>query len=450
MTKQPGRAFTAVILAAGEGTRMRSRRPKVLHEVAGCSMLGHVLRTALAAGADAPVVVVGPDRDDVAQEARRLAPNTRVFVQAERRGTAHAVRAAEKGLTQEQDIVVLFADTPLIGADTIARLHAALDDDAAVAVLAFEARDPTGYGRVVLDEFGAPRFIREHKDASAAERANPLCNAGLMALAGRHARALLDAVRDNNAQAEFYLTDVVALARERGLRTACVRVAEEEVQGVNDRIQLADAEAAMQRRLRSEAMRNGVTLQDPASTFLSADAVLDSDVTIEPHVVIGPGVRIASGAVIHAFSHLAGVIVGQNASVGPFARLRPGTVLGASARIGNFVETKAAAIAEGAKVNHLTYIGDALIGAGANIGAGTITCNYDGYAKSRTEIGAGAFVGSNSSLVAPVRIGEGAYIASGSVITADVAPGDLALGRGRQVEKAGWATAFRARNAKPR
>jgi bifunctional UDP-N-acetylglucosamine pyrophosphorylase/glucosamine-1-phosphate N-acetyltransferase len=270
-----------------------------------------------------------------------------------------------------------------------------------------------------------------------------------MALAGAHVLSLLDAVGNSNAKGEYYLTDVVELARARGLGTRVVKAPESEVLGVNDRVQLAAAEAVMQARLRDAVMRAGVTLQDPSTTFLAADTIIAADVVIEPHVVIGPGVRIAAGSVIHAFSHLAGADVGENVSVGPFARLRPGTRLGASSRVGNFVETKAATVGDGAKVNHLTYIGDATIGAGANIGAGTITCNYDGFAKYRTDIGAGAFIGSNSSLVAPVTIGPGAYIASGSVITGSVTADDLAIGRARQTVKAGWAKAFRARHAKP-
>lgn len=438
--------FTAVVLAAGEGTRMRSQRPKVLHEVAGRSMLGHVLASVTATGAGSVAVVIGPDRGDVATEAERIAPGAATFVQMERRGTAHAVLAAREALGAGTDVLVLFGDTPLVRPETIGRLRDALSDGVAVAVLGFEAADPTGYGRLVLDNAGAFIAIREEKDATAAERALRLCNGGLMAIAGDHALALLGAVGNDNAKGEFYLTDVVSLARGRGLATAYVTAPEAEVLGVNDRAQLAVAEQVVQQRLRTAHMRNGVTLIDPASTFFSYDTEIAADVTIEPHVVIAPGVRIAAGTVIHAFSHLAGADVGANVSVGPYARLRPGTVLAASSRVGNFVETKAASIGEGAKVNHLTYIGDATIGARANIGAGTITCNYDGYSKSRTEIGAGAFIGSNSSLVAPVRIGEGAYVGSGSVITDAVEPDALAVARGRQAAKSGWAAAFRAKH----
>lgn len=439
--------FTAVVLAAGEGTRMRSRRAKVLHDVAGRSMLAHVVAAATAAGADSIAVVVGPGRDDVAKEAVKTAAGAASFVQTDRLGTAHAVLAARAALGAKQDVVVLFGDTPLVQPETIGRLRACLSGGTAVAVLGFEAADPIGYGRLIQDDEGALVSIREERDASDTERKVRLCNAGIMALAGEHALTLLDAVGNANAKGEFYLTDVVAIARERGLAAAYTTAPEQEVLGVNDRVQLAGAEQVIQQRLRNMHMRNGVTLQDPASTFFSWDTEIAADVTIEPHVVIAPGVRIGAGTIIHAFSHLAGAEVGADVSVGPYARLRPGTVLAAKSRVGNFVETKAASIGVGAKVNHLTYIGDATVGAGANIGAGTITCNYDGFSKFRTEIGAGAFVGSNSSLVAPVTIGAGAYVGSGSVITDAVAPDALAVARGRQTSKAGWAAAFRARNA---
>ena len=445
-----GKPFTAVVLAAGEGTRMRSQRPKVLHEIAGRSMLGHVLAAVSQAGATRVAVVIGPDRADVAAEVARVAPGAATFTQSERRGTAHAVLAARDALAEANDVIVLFGDTPLVTSDTIARLHAALDDGAAVAVLGFEAVDPTGYGRVLIEEGGAVAAIREERDATPRERDVRLCNAGLMAIAGAHALTLLDAIDDANAKHEFYLTDVVAIARRQGLPAALVRAAEAEVLGVNDRVQLSVAERIVQDRLRAAAMRDGVTLIDPSSTFLSFDTRIAPDVVIEPHVVIGPGVTIASGAVIHAFSHLEGADVGAGVAVGPFARLRPGTLLGAKARVGNFVEIKAATVGPGAKVNHLSYIGDASVGATANIGAGTITCNYDGFGKHRTEIGAGAFIGSNSSLVAPVRIGDGAFIGSGSVITKSVGADALAVARGRQVTKAGWAADFRKSQSKTR
>lgn len=423
---------------------MKSARPKVLHEMAGRSLLGHALAAVAEAGADAVVVVIGPDRPDVAAEVKKRAPHAAVAVQAERRGTAHAVLAARESLALgHDDVIVAFADTPLVRPATFVALRQALHDGAAVAALGFEARDPNGYGRFVTRD-GELEAIVEHKDADAATRALTLCNAGLMALDGRKALAILEAIGNANAQNEFYLTDAVAVARAQGLRTVALTAPEAEVQGVNDRAQLAGVEADFQRRKRLEMMAAGATLIAPETVFFSHDTVVGRDVLIEPNVVFGPGVSIADGAVIHAFSHLEGASVGPGATIGPYARLRPGADLAKGAKVGNFVEIKAAAIGEGAKVNHLTYIGDAEVGAGANIGAGTITCNYDGFFKSKTIIGEGAFIGSNSALVAPVTIGAGAYVGSGSVITRNVAPDALAVARGRQIEREGWAASFRA------
>ena len=427
----------AVILAAGKGTRMRSERPKVLHAVAGRSMLGHVLAAVAAAGASRIAVVAEPGRADVADEVAARAPGAEVFPQAERLGTAHAVLAARAALERgEDDVLVAFADTPLVTPETYARLRAPLREGAAVAVLAFEAADPTGYGRV-LTAGEQVVAIREEKDASEGERRVRLANAGLMALAGPHALALLERIGNANAAGEYYLTDAVALAAGQGLRVAVVRVDEAEAMGVNDRVQLSRAEAVLQDRLRREAMLTGATLIAPETVFLSADALIGRDVVIEPHVVIGPGTVIADGVVVHAFSHLEGARLAHGVSVGPYARLRPGADLGEGVRIGNFVEVKNAALGPGAKANHLSYVGDATVGAGANIGAGTITCNYDGVNKHRTVIGEGAFIGSNSALVAPVSVGDHAYVGSGSVITDDVPAGALAIGRGRQVVKEG-------------
>lgn len=437
------RRCLVVVLAAGEGTRMKSRKPKVLHALAGRSLLAHVLDAVSTAGADAVSVVVGPDREDVAAEARRVRADAAVHVQAERLGTAHAVLAARDEIAQGyDDVIVAFADTPLVTAETFARLRAELARGAAVAVLGFEAADPNGYGRLLVE--GEDLLaIREHKDATAEERQVGLCNAGLMALAGSEALALLDAIGQDNAQREYYLTDAVAVARARGLTAHVVVADEAEVQGINDRAQLAQAEATLQAQLRLRAMREGATLQAPETVFLSADTRLGRDVVVEPHVVFGPGVTVEDGVVIHAFSHLEGARVRAGASVGPYARLRPGADIGEGARVGNFVEVKNATLGAGAKANHLSYLGDATIGAKANIGAGTITCNYDGFRKHRTEIGAGAFVGSNSSLVAPVTIGDGAFVGSGSVVTMDVPVDALAVGRARQVTKEGWAQKFR-------
>lgn len=424
---------------------MRSALPKVLHAIAGRSLLAHVLGSVRAAGADAVAVVVGPGREDVAAQARRAAPEAEIFVQAERLGTAHAVLAARAALERGyDDILVVFADTPLVQPQTFAAMRAALAQGACVAALGFEAGDPTGYGRLVTIG-GALAAIREHKDASAIERAITLCNAGLMALDGRRALALLDSIGAANAQGEYYLTEAVAAARGQGGACVALIAPESEVMGVNDRVQLAAAEAVLQSRLREAAMRAGVTMAAPDTVFLSADTSFGRDVLVEPHVVFGPGVSVADGAVIHAFCHLEGARIGPGASVGPFARLRPGAGLGPQAKVGNFVEIKNASLGEGAKVSHLSYIGDAHVGAAANIGAGVITCNYDGFSKHHTEIGAGAFVGSNSSLVAPVAIGAGAYVGSGSVITKDVEPDALAVARGRQSNFARWAEGFRAK-----
>jgi bifunctional UDP-N-acetylglucosamine pyrophosphorylase/glucosamine-1-phosphate N-acetyltransferase len=442
------RKALAVVLAAGEGTRMKSDRPKVLHRVAGRAMLAHVLAAVADAGVESVAVVVGPGRDDVRAEALRLSPATRVYVQSERLGTAHAVLAAREAIAEGyDDLLVLFADTPLVTGATIRALRAALADGAGVAALGFVAADPFGYGRLLQDDAGRLLAIREEKDASEAERAIRLCNAGLMALDGRRGLGWLDRIGCENAKREFYLTDAIEIARAAG-RAAEIVVAEEtEVLGVNDRIQLAQAEAVAQHRLRRAAMAAGVTMIAPETVFLSADTRFGRDVLIEPHVVIGEGVTIGDGAVIHAFSHLEGASVGAGAAIGPFARLRPGARLAGKAKVGNFVEIKNANVGPGAKVNHLTYVGDADIGANANIGAGVITCNYDGFFKYRTEIGENAFVGSNSALVAPVKIGAGAYVGSGSVVTRDVAADALAVARGRQMERAGWAASFRAAQA---
>ncbi len=443
------RRCIAIVLAAGEGVRMRSATPKVLHQVAGRSMVAHVVGAVAAAGADAVALVVGPGREDVAAAARAVAPGAEIFVQTERLGTAHAVLAARAALERGyDDVLIAFADTPLIRPETFAGLRAAVAEGAAVAALGFLAADPMGYGRLLLGADGGLVAIREHKDATEAERETRLCNAGLMALDGARALELLDAVGNSNVQKEYYLTDVVAGARSRNLKATHREAPESEVLGVNDRVQLAAAEAGAQKRLREAAMRAGATLIAPDSVHFSADTRLGRDVVVEPHVVFGPGVEVADGVTIRAFSHLEGARVETGATVGPFARLRPGAKIEADAHIGNFVEIKASTVGAGAKVNHLAYIGDASVGAKSNIGAGVITCNYDGFGKYRTEIGEGAFVGTNSSLVAPVKIGAGAYIGSGSVITDDVEAEALALGRGRQVQKPGWATAFRASRRK--
>jgi bifunctional UDP-N-acetylglucosamine pyrophosphorylase/glucosamine-1-phosphate N-acetyltransferase len=437
-----------IVLAAGEGTRMRSNLPKVLHRVANIPMIARVLETARASGADKIAVVVGPGREDVAAEVRRTVKTAEIFVQQERRGTAHAVLAAEAAIARGENLLVIFGDTPLIRPETLRALREALDR-AAVVVLGFRAKNPKGYGRLLVEN-GSLKAIREDNDASDAERAVDLCNAGVMAIKGKHALSLLRAIGNRNNKQEFYLTDAVQLAAERNLGAAVIEAPEEEVMGINDKQQLSEAEAILQKRLRAAAMAAGVTLVAPETVFLSADTKFGRDVTVEPNVVFGPGVTIGDNATIRAFSHLEGASVGNGARVGPFARLRPGAKLSAEVHIGNFVEVKEATLAKGAKANHLAYIGDSSVGENANIGAGTITCNYDGVKKHRTEIGKDAFIGTNTSLVAPVKIGAGAYIGSGSVIVSDVPADALALGRGKQVVKKGWAKKQRAKQSKPK
>jgi bifunctional UDP-N-acetylglucosamine pyrophosphorylase / glucosamine-1-phosphate N-acetyltransferase len=447
-----GRTSLTIVLAAGEGTRMRSSLPKVLHSVAGQSLLAHVLRAAPKGEGASLAVVIGPGHEAVADEIGRVRPDAAIFIQRERLGTAHAVLAARQAIARgADDLVVAFGDTPLISATTFERLRASLKSGAALAVLGFRAADPTGYGRLKVD---GERLmaIREHADASAQERAITLCNAGVMAFDGARALEIIEKIAPANSKGEYYLPDAVAIVRELGLDASVIETDEDEVRGINTKAQLAQAEQVMQTRLRQAALDAGVTMVAPETVYLAADTTFGSDVTIEPFVVIGPGVTIADGAVVHSFSHIVEATIGKDASVGPYARLRPGTSLGEGARIGNFVETKAAILEAGVKVNHLTYIGDAHIGAGANIGAGTITCNYDGFNKHQTTIGAGAFIGSNSSLVAPVKIGSGAYVGSGSVITRDVPSDALAVERGQQTMREGWSRRFReikSRGKKP-
>ncbi len=428
---------TAVILAAGLGTRMKSALPKTLHPLAGRPMLRHLLASCEAVF-DRIVVVVGPGMDAVE---RAVAPHTAV-VQREPLGTAHAARQAIPHVGTGE-VAILYADNPLIRPETLLRLlDRRRQGDAGLALLATRPDDPGQYGRVI-GRGGYVERIVEWADASEAERAEILCNAGVLSAASPDMARWLAAVRADNVKREFYLTDVVELAVSEGQRVAAVEAPFDELRGVNSRVELAEAEAVVQRRLRLAAMESGVTMIDPASVFLCADTKLEADVTIGPNVVFGQGVAVGCGAEIRAFSHLEGCTVGAGAIVGPFARLRPGAVLESHAHVGNFVEIKAARLGAGAKANHLTYIGDAEIGAGANIGAGTITCNYDGYAKHRTTIGARAFIGSDTALVAPVSVGDGAIVAAGSVITEDVPADALAIARGRQVAKPGRAVAFR-------
>ncbi len=436
--------LAAIVLAAGQGTRMKSDLHKVLHPVAGRPMLLHLLASVGELCPTRTVVVAGARREQV--EAAVAPLGVGVAVQAKQLGTGHAVAQAEAALAGfEGDVLILYGDVPLVGAQTmrrmVERLHA--PDEPATVVLGFRPADPGAYGRVIADADGRIERMIEYKDADAAQRAETLCNSGLMAVRAADLFALLARVGNDNAAGEYYLPDIVMLAAADGRRSAVIETEPGEVAGVNSRAELAAVEADWQRRRRARAMAEGATLLAPETVWFSYDTTIGRDVIVEQNVVFGPGVSVADGAVIHAFSHLEGATVATGASVGPYARLRPGAVLAEGSRVGNFVEMKKATLGRGAKANHLTYLGDAEIGAGANIGAGTITCNYDGFLKYRTMIGEGAFVGSNSALVAPVAIGAGAIVAAGSVITGDVAPDALAVARGRQEARPGWAARFR-------
>ncbi len=438
----PQRPRAAIILAAGHGSRMKSDLAKPLHAVAGRSMLDWSLALADAVGAGRKVVVWGAHAPAIRDRAG--AAGAAAALQDPPRGTGDAVKQAAGALADfDGDAVVLYADTPLIEPATIDAVFGALSAGAAVSVLGFEPEEPGAYGRLIESADGDLDAIVEAKDASKDQLAVRLCNSGVLAADAKLLFELLSQVTNDNAKGEYYLTDIVALARRRGLTAKAVRADADEVLGVNSRVDLAGAEAAFQARRRRAAMVEGVTLIAPDTVFFAHDTVVEPDVIIEPNVVFGPGVTVRSGAVIRAFSHLEGAEVAGGCEVGPYARLRPGAVLEAGAKIGNFVEVKKSRIGEGAKANHLAYIGDGEVGAKANIGAGTIFCNYDGFFKNKTIVGEGAFVGSNSALVAPVTIGEGAMTGSGSVVTRDVPPGALGLGRTAQTNKDGWATRFR-------
>jgi bifunctional UDP-N-acetylglucosamine pyrophosphorylase / glucosamine-1-phosphate N-acetyltransferase len=433
---------TAVILAAGLGTRMKSAVPKAAHTIAGRPMLRHLLATAEAVFGRI-AVVVGPDMEALAA----LAAPREIFVQGDRLGTGHAALQAAPAFG-DGEVAVLFADNPLIRADTLRQLlDRRAEERAGLALMAMLPSDPARYGRLVVVD-GAVARIVEWADATDEERAIELCNAGALCGPGPDVLRWLRALSPDNAKGEYYLTDLVALAVAEARRVVAVVAPEGELRGINSRAELAVAEAAVQQQLRLDAMDCGATLTAPETVFFAWDTVLGPDTVVGPHVVFGPGVVVEANAEIRAFSHLEGCRVGRGAVVGPYARLRPGTVLGKGAHVGNFVELKAAHLAEGAKANHLTYLGDASIGPGTNIGAGTITCNYDGFEKHRTEIGARVFVGSDSVLVAPVKLGDGAFVAAGSVITRDVAPDAMAFGRARQVDAAGGGAAFRATHDK--
>jgi len=438
-------AFAIVVLAAGKGVRMKSVRPKVLHAIGGQPMLGHVLATAKTLKADRIVVVAAADAEGVAQLAASAGAAS--AVQKEQLGTGDAVRAAESTLRNfSGNVLVLFGDAPLVTAQTLRKLIARLDG-ADIVALGFRPADATGYGRMVT-KGGTLERIVEHKDASEEERRIGLCFAGPMAGKAATLFELLKTIDTRNAQGEYYLTDLVAAAGKRGLRCGFAEAATEEMLGVNSRADLATAEAAFQERRRRELMDAGVTFIDPATVYLSADTVIESDATVGPFVVFGPNVTVRKGAEIRAFCHIEGAEVGAGAIVGPFARLRPGAVLEEGVHIGNFVEVKNSRIEKGAKANHLAYLGDTRVGAKANIGAGTITCNYDGFQKTKTDIGKDVFVGSNATLVAPVKIGDGAYVAAGSVVTDDIEADAMAFGRARQENKKGRAKEFRAQKSK--
>lgn len=439
----PQRTCLSIILAAGEGTRMKSSRSKVLHEVAGLSLVGHVAKAAQAAGSGDIALVVGRDAGAVKTEALRVAGHVETFEQIERLGTANAVLAAIGAITRGyDDIMVLFGDTPLITEDALGLARAKLAGGAAVVVMGFRTETPTGYGRLI-EKDGQLVAIREERDASADERKIKFCNGGLLAIDGDLALSLIAPINNDNIKGEYYLTDIVEIASSRGLKVISLEVDETLVLGVNTRVELAACEQLWQQRRRKELMLGGVSMQAPETVFLSHDTEMETEITLEPNIVFGPGVYVSKGATIRAYSHIEGAHIGANAEIGPFARLRPGAELGEGSKVGNFCEVKKTKIGKGAKINHLTYIGDAEVGAKANIGAGTITCNYDGFNKFKTVIGEGAFIGSNSSLVAPVSIGAGAIIAAGSVITKNVPNDAIAFARARQSPAMGDAKAKR-------
>ena len=438
----------AIILAAGQGTRMRSALPKVLHHVGGRAMVDWSVALARAVGCNKIVVVCSPQGEAVQAHIADTLGADAIAIQDPPLGTGHAVLAAKEALADfDGDLVVLYGDTPLIPADAVEALFHELEHGAAVGVLGFDAADPGAYGRLLTDSSGNLEAIVEAKEASPEQLSVRFCNSGVMAAPAKTMFDLLAKVTNDNAKGEYYLTDIVGLAREAGQACRAVACDEADVLGVNSRIELAQAEHAFQTKKRLEFLAAGVTMTAPDTVYFSYDTDIANDVILEPGVVFAPGVQIRTGTRIRAFSHLEDAHVAENCEIGPYARLRPGTVLERGVKIGNFVEVKKTRMGAGAKANHLSYLGDGDIGGGANIGAGTIFCNYDGFLKYQTTIGENAFVGSNSALVAPVTIGAGAYVGSGSVITKDVEPDGLAVARGRQVQKSGWATSFRDKMA---
>ncbi|HWI89424.1 MAG TPA: bifunctional UDP-N-acetylglucosamine diphosphorylase/glucosamine-1-phosphate N-acetyltransferase GlmU [Sphingomicrobium sp.] len=440
------RRFAVVILAAGQGMRMRSDTHKVLHPIASRPLLLHLLDTVDSLGADKRVVVVGKGREQV--EAAIAGRDAIIAVQAEQKGTGHAVQQAAEALAgYVGPVIILYGDTPFVETDTLRRMLDRLDGDGGpgVVVLASSPADPLKYGRIILGQGDRIAKMVEYKDATEEERAVRLCNSGMMAVRAKDLFRWLGEVGNDNAAGEYYLPDIVNIAAAEGRDAVVIEGDPYETAGVNSRAELAHLELEWQRRRREQALDEGATLIDPESVWFAYDTKLGRDVTVEPHVVFGPGVQVADGATIHAFSHIEGALIGPKASIGPFARIRPGTTLAERTKVGNFVELKKAELGEGAKVNHLSYVGDAQVGSSANIGAGTITCNYDGFGKYRTVIGKDAFIGSNTALVAPVTIGDGAIVGAGSVITRDVEPDSLAIERNQQKGIAGWARRFRER-----
>lgn len=441
------RSCLSIILAAGEGTRMKSSLPKVLHKIAGLPLVCHVVRQVQLIGKSDIAVVVGRGADDVSSAVKEFSKTANIYLQKERLGTAHAVLSAREMLSKNyDDVLIVFGDTPLIEAKSLERARDELAHGADIVVMGFITENPSGYGRLI-EKDGKLQAIVEEKDATTEQKKIKFCNGGVMALNGKLALSLLEQIKNENAKKEYYLTDIVKIGVSRELEVKAISIPFENVIGVNTRVELSEAEALWQKRRARELMLSGVTMLRPETVYFSYDTAIEGDVVIEPNVFFGLNVKVETGVVIHGFSHLEGAIVKAQSEIGPYARLRPGAILENSSKVGNFCEIKNAKIGEGAKVNHLTYIGDAVVGGHTNIGAGTITCNYDGFNKWKTIIGENAFIGSNSALVAPVEIGDGAYVASGSVITDQVPENSVAFGRARQINKEGRAIALRERFA---
>ena len=439
------RSCLSIILAAGEGTRMKSSLPKVLHKIAGLPLVCHVVRQVQLIGKSDIAVVVGRGADEVSSAVKEFSKTANIYLQKERLGTAHAVLSARQMLGENyDDVLIVFGDTPLIEAKSLERARDELAHGADIVVMGFITENPSGYGRLI-EKDGKLQAIVEEKDATTEQKKIKFCNGGVMALNGKLALSLLEQIKNENAKKEYYLTDIVKIGVSRELEVKAISIPFENVIGVNTRVELSQAEALWQKRRARELMLSGVTMLRPETVYFSYDTAIEGDVVIEPNVFFGLNVKVETGVVIHGFSHLEGAIVKAQSEIGPYARLRPGAILENSSKVGNFCEIKNAKIGEGAKVNHLTYIGDAVVGGHTNIGAGTITCNYDGFNKWKTIIGENAFIGSNSALVAPVEIGDGAYVASGSVITDQVPENSVAFGRARQINKEGRANALRER-----